>query len=222
MVAMLSRYTFIVLAGVMMFASCGTTPSIPPGSGRVVSESRNVSGFTGVDLEGIGELIIEQTGVESLTIQAEDNILPLLTSEVSNGILRLGTRNNANIVAHEPIIYRLSVKSLDSITASGAGDVTASRLQTATLTVSISGSGNVTASGMADAQDVVISGAGTYTAEDLASQKAKITIPGSGDAVVRVSDTLDVTISGAGSITYIGNPTVNQQISGAGTVMKRQ
>jgi hypothetical protein len=47
-------------------------------------ESRQVSGFTKIELSGSGELKIEQTGTESLTISAEDNVLPKITSEVSD------------------------------------------------------------------------------------------------------------------------------------------
>src|SRR5262249_20698204 len=45
------------------------------GAGGVRTESRQVSGFTAVELQGFGDLTIEQTGAESLTIEAEDDIL---------------------------------------------------------------------------------------------------------------------------------------------------
>ena len=51
------------------------------GSGNVVKETREARDFDSVSLTGIGALIIQQTGEESLTIEADDNILPLLTSE---------------------------------------------------------------------------------------------------------------------------------------------
>ncbi|MGH8910660.1 MAG: head GIN domain-containing protein [Egibacteraceae bacterium] len=216
------------MAGGLLLAGCAGAPIITiqnaavRGSGQVVSESRTVSGFTGVALTGIGELRIEQTGDESLTIEAEDNILPLLTSDVSARILRLGTRSNTSIVTTKPIIYRLTVKDLSSLTVSGAGDATVLNLATTSFTAVISGSGNVTASGMAETQDVTISGSGTYTAEDLASDAAEVTVSGSGDAVVRVSDTLDATVSGSGSIAYIGDPAVSQHVSGSGTITKRE
>jgi Putative auto-transporter adhesin, head GIN domain len=217
------RWRFVLMLGVTLaLTNCivvsGTRVQ---GSSQVVSAARKVSGFTGVELEGIGELRIQQTGTESLTIEAEDNILPLLTSDVSNGTLRLGTKRNVHLVVTEPIIYHLTVKDLSNLSVAGAGDASAPNLETDTLTVAISGSGNVATGGTADTQNVQISGSGTYTAEDLASRAAIITVSGSGDVVVRVSETLDATITGSGSIAYIGNPTVTQRISGSGTITQR-
>ena len=67
----------------------GAPPSAAPEPGRA-TESREVSGFTGVELASIGDLRIEQTGTESLTIEADADILPQLVSSVSGGILEVG------------------------------------------------------------------------------------------------------------------------------------
>jgi hypothetical protein len=64
------------------------------------------TGFTKVELSGTGELRIEKTGTESLTISAEDNILPRLTSKVSGDTLILGTKPTT-IVTTKPITYSL-------------------------------------------------------------------------------------------------------------------
>src|SRR5262249_24541080 len=50
------------------------------GSGNVKSESRDVRDFDRVGVSGVGTLTITQGSTESLTIQAEDNLLPLLRS----------------------------------------------------------------------------------------------------------------------------------------------
>jgi hypothetical protein len=66
------------------------------------------TGFTKVELSGTGELPIEKTGTESLTISAEDNILPRLTSKVSGDTSILGTKPNTTIVTTKPITYSLT------------------------------------------------------------------------------------------------------------------
>src|SRR3954452_19692731 len=71
-----------------MLSACGSVQ----GSGNLRTETRSVSGFTAVDLSEQGHLVIEQNGTEGLTITAEDNILPLLTSNVSGDRLVLGTK----------------------------------------------------------------------------------------------------------------------------------
>jgi hypothetical protein len=200
-------------------AASTSTADAPTSAGA--GESRDVSGFTGVELASFGDLQIEQTGTESLTIEAAPDVLPHLTSEVSGGVLRLGVAPGTTIRATTPVVYRLTVATLDSVAVSGAGDVTASNLQTRRLTAGISGAGEMTLSGTVDSQVVTIDGAGDYDGENLQSTTAEVTVDGTGDAVVRVSSRLDVTIRGVGSVEYIGNPQVSQSIQGAGSIEQR-
>jgi len=189
------------------------------GSGDVTSETRNVSDFTEVALNGAGNLTIRQTGSESLSIEAEDNILPRLKTEVRSN--RLTIEPDTNIQPTRPINYELIVKDLSALELEGAGSVDASDINTDSLQVTTEGAGNIKMAGEANSQNVDISGAGSYRAEDLRSKNAKIDISGAGGAVVNVSDALDVDISGLGSVEYIGNPTVSRNITGLGKVTRR-
>lgn len=224
-------------AAVVLLSACANGVNVV-GSGKVKSETRAVSGFDKVVLSGIGELSIEQAGAESLTIEAEDNILPLLESTVSGGTLMLGVKDNTSIQTTKPIQYRLTVKNLRALTVSGAGRASMPMLSTDTLalrvsgsggvnlsgltatslTVGISGSGGVTLDGQVLSQDVTLTGSGTYAARDLASGAATVTVSGSGNATVSVQSTLDARISGSGSVTYFGSPTVTQRVTGSGAV----
>jgi hypothetical protein len=200
-------------------AAAPTSTAAPTSGGA--GERREVRGFSGVELTSFGDLQIEQTGTESLTIEAAPDVLPQLTSEVSGGVLRLGVAPGATIRATTPVVYRLTVAALDSVAVSGAGDVTASNLQADRLTAGISGAGDMTLSGTVDSQVVTISGTGEYDGENLQSATAEIAVDGAGDAVVRVSSRLDVTIRGVGSVEYIGNPQLSQSIEGTGSVEQR-
>jgi hypothetical protein len=210
------------------------------GSGNVVSESRNVSGFTEVALESIGDLAIQQTGSESLTIEAEDNIIPKLKTEVKDNRLTIGIKPNTSIQATKPISCKLTVKDLNALKLSGSGRIDAENINTNNLAVTNSGSGDVAANvdinelkiaqrgsgevkmrGKADTQDVNISGSGTYQAENLQSKEANIVANGAGEASINASDKLDVRINGSGSIEYIGNPTTTQHINGSGVLTRR-
>lgn len=227
------RSTPLALAALaVVLAGCGNgVPPVPadappPAATTTVTstgagEIRQVSGFSAVELSSVGDLRIEQTGTESLTIEAAPDVLPLLTSEVSGGVLRLGVVPGADFRTDQPIVYRLTVDALDALTVSGAGDATAADLRTGALTVDITGAGDVTLGGTADSQVVTIGGSGDYDAQDLATATATLTVDGAGDAVVRVSDRLDVTVGGAGSVEYIGDPQVTRDVSGAGDVERR-
>jgi hypothetical protein len=206
-----------VAASALVLSACAVTA----GSGEVRTESRQVSGVTAVELQGTGDLTIDQTGTESLTIEAEDNILAKLTSDVSDGTLRLGTKPGTNLRTTKPIKYRLTVKDLTGVAISGSGTATAAKVTTTRFTARISGSGTITIGGTADDQEITISGSGSYRAAELASKTAAATISGSGDAEVMVADQLHINLSGSGSLTYLGSPTVDQNITGSGKVIKK-
>lgn len=188
------------------------------GAGPVTSESRGVSGFDEVELRGVGNLSIRQTESESLTVEAEEDILPKIRTEVENDRLIIGPKPNTSIQTTEPINYALTVKDLHALKVSGSGDVEAEDIATDKLGINISGSGAVEASGRVDSQEVDISGSGVYRAENLESKEAKIDVEGAGSALMNVSEALDAKVSSAGSVEYIGNPTVEKDVSGAGRV----
>ena len=104
------RQWIVLSAGVLAMVGCAG-PGLTQGSGHVRSESRAVQGFDQVVLTGSGELAITQGCAESLTIEAEDNILPLLRSDVSSGRLTLGGKDNASFSATQPIRYKLASRA---------------------------------------------------------------------------------------------------------------
>lgn len=188
------------------------------GSSNVMSESRNVNGFDEVELQGVGNLSIQQAGSESLTVEAEEDVLPKIRTEVVNNRLIIGPEPNSSIQTTGPINYTLTVKDLNTLKVSGSGDIEAQDISTDELTVAVSGAGAVNISGKTDSQEIDISGSGDYRAEDLESKEAKVNVSGSGSAIVNVSGELNAEVSGAGSVEYVGDPTVNQDVSGTGEV----
>jgi hypothetical protein len=205
----------------LAMGSVVTACSATAGSGQLATQSRQVSGFTSVELTGVGELSIDQTGTESLTVSAEDNLLPLLTSRVEGDTLILGKKPNTRIVTTKPITYTLTMKDITGLAVSGSGTINAPKLTTAALRIEISGSGVITTAGNADDQSLEISGSGRYLADGLTSKTITAEISGSGTASVMASDALDVKISGSGTLTYSGSPQISQTVSGSGRLIKK-
>jgi hypothetical protein len=211
------RLPALGLAVLLVLSAC----SVVTGSGRVASEARQVSGFTAIDLSGTGEVTIEQGDTESLTIEADDNLLPALTSKVSDSTLKLGKKPGTTVRTKNPIRYRVSVKQLTALDVSGAGSVSAQNMTLQALHVDISGSGVVNLTGSAVEQHIEVSGSGRYEAAELPSQKVMADISGSGQVEVAVSNELQVDISGSGTVTCSGDPSVKQDISGSGKLIKK-
>ena len=189
------------------------------GSGNEKTETRQVSGFTRLDLSGVGTVEITQTGTESLSVTTDDNILPVLTSSVSGGVLTLGVKpGTINVRPSKGITWNLTVKDLTAITLSGAGNIVAHDLHESTFSADVSGAGTLTISGAANAQSADISGAGSYQARGFATTNTTATVSGTGSAYVSASGTLDATVSGVGSVVYYGTPQVTQHVTGVGSV----
>jgi len=191
------------------------------GSGNVVTESRSVAGFNSVKLKGTGQVMIEENGSESLTITADDNLMPYLTTEINGSQLVLGTKDNTNLNPSKDIIYKLAVKDLNAIEMGGVGSVDAKGIRTEKLKVVLGGSGSISASGTAGEQEIMLAGEGNYHGKDLQSKAASISIMGTGDAVLNASEKLDANIMGSGSIKYVGDPVVTQHILGSGSIQKQ-
>jgi len=198
----------------------GSGPAVR-GSGVLASESRDVSGFSQVRVDGSGDVVIDQTGTESVSVEAESNLLPLLETRVSNGVLHVGPKPNVNIHPTKPVRFLVTVKNLTGVGISGSGSVRATAIDTDKLTADISGSGSATLAGRADDVVLRVSGSGSYDASRLQSRNVKVDISGSGDAEVNANNHLDASISGSGSVHYSGRPQVTQHVSGSGSIASR-
>ena len=191
------------------------------GSGNVITESREVSDFNEIVLGGSGRVVVEVTGTESLTIEAEDNIMPLLETRVSNGRLRLDT--NRSISPTVEVVYTITAATLDGLVISGSGTVEAEAIDGIDFQADISGSGNIELEGMLSGLlSVSISGSGEFDGETLTAPDGEVDVSGSGNAVVNVTDTLEVSVSGSGDVGYLGEPSVDSEVSGSGNVSQRE
>jgi hypothetical protein len=191
-----------------------------PGQGDLVTESRPVAGFTAVSVSGAGHLVIEQKGIESLEITAEDSLLPHIQAEVVGDRLLLGFTPGVRVSGTREVLYRLRVRDLTGIEASGASRVEVRGLDTRELASVISGASSLEASGVADAHFTVLSGASRLEAPDLRSRVVTATLAGACHALLRVSDSLVATASGGSTLEYFGDPALVTDVSG-GSLVRR-
>ncbi len=211
---------FLLLVG-LMTSGCeeGIFDNGVRGSGNMITETRDVSGFDSIQLQASGDVNVSVTGTESLVIEAEDNIMPLLTNDVRGGTLVLGS--NGSFTTNRGITYTITVADLTGIEINGSADVTATGIDTGRFEAEITGSGDIDVTGTVDDLDVRISGSGNYDGFDLVALRADVGISGSGNADVNATDTLDASISGSGNIEYTGDPQVSESVSGSGRVSQR-
>ena len=198
-----------------------------------VTEKRDVRDFNEVALQGYGDLLIEQNpdAPESLEIEADQDILSKLTSQVRNGRLILGFDMpwydwigwgmEWLFTTNKSIHYRLSLKQVNSVALSGSASLTSSRLQSQALKLVVSGSGKVRLGELqAGSFALTISGSGDIEVSAGTAPKQDIMISGSGRVHtlgVQTEET-HVTISGSGNAQVDASQSLTVHISGSGDV----
>lgn len=210
------------------------------GNGNVKQESREASAFTDISTSGVYKVIIEQGNTHSIRVEAEDNLLPYIVTDISRGELSIHSKKGYNIQPTKEVRVYITLQKVDKLSASGAsgftskGKLTSDRIRLAfsgaadgnldisthELKVDVSGAGNITLKGSTDEADYGISGAADISAMDLTSEDAKIGISGTGKANVFVQKNLNVVISGMGHVKYKGEPSIKQIVSGMGKISK--
>ena len=213
----------------------------------MLTEKREVSDFNQINLRGYGELFITQGEQESLTVQADEDVLPTIKTSVVEGELRIdiitdwvekissfftkgfySQRISFDLTVKEltnlDIIgaARVKVKGLQSeefaVKLGGAAEITIDSLKTKRLKAELPGAGMLKIAGKTTDQSVIVSGAGAYEAPHLESQSASIQLTGLGKATVWVVEELEATLIGLGSIEYYGDPIVTKSVQGLGSV----
>jgi len=191
------------------------------GSGKVVTETRNVSGLDGLIIVGTGKINIDRTGAESLSITTDDNLLQYIDTQVRGGKLVIEFKPKIWVDRFSDLSFNLTVKDLNSLHVTGAAKIDAKNLQGDQMTVNLDGVGTTNLAGKVDQLTVSLTGASAFNSENMQAKRATVTNVGTSAAVVRVSDSLMATISGIGAIEYIGNPQVTKMIVGPGAVRQR-
>ncbi|MFC2115020.1 head GIN domain-containing protein [Bacteroidota bacterium] len=210
------------------------------GNGNVVSEERSIGDFERLKVSsGIDVFIKQGTGV-SLMLEADENLLDVIKTEVVDNTLKIYT--SKNVRRSRSMKVYLVYEDLNSIRVSSAGDVRGENtLQTDKLNIDLSSAGDLELDLQADEVNCEISSsgdasltgstrvlvadlssAGDLHAYELIAEKCKISCSSAGDARVFASEEFDLRSSSAGSIYYKGDGNiVSVHTSSAGSIVKK-
>jgi hypothetical protein len=227
----------IFISGCIVIDLNGCSGQRVRGSGTVISESRQVPEFRELRLEGRGKVLLSKGSRSSIEVTTDDNILPSIETEVTNGKLIISHKEGMNLKP-TTLNFTIIVKDLAGISIAGSGDIignevfNSARLYTDIagsgdiaikvsadrLESSISGSGSISLSGSTKSHDARITGSGDIDAFELQTTDSSVVITGSGNCKIRVSDKLQAKITGSGDVLYKGHPRISQSITGSGKI----
>ncbi|MDQ5844319.1 MAG: DUF2807 domain-containing protein [Acidobacteriota bacterium] len=189
------------------------------GSGNRQKQIRTVEPFTSISTNGAFEIEVVSQKPLSIEIEADDNILPLISTEVSRNVLHI--KNVSSYSVSKPVVLRISVPNLESISADGAGSFEIEGLKNDKFEIDVNGAPDIKVSGETKLVDIKTNGAGKIDTQRLRAARAVVDSNGVSKVVVHATDQLDVTVSGPSHVTYEGDPVVNKNVNGPGSVTKK-
>jgi hypothetical protein len=195
-------FTLVGLALIFSILACTVTindtggSGTVRGSGTVVQADRSVSNITGVELAMQGTLHITTGASETLRIEAEDNLMEYIQTDVRLGKLVIDTRQNTDLRPTRPTNYYLTVTGLSSVVISSSGDIETDNLQSGSFSITISSSGKLSISGL-----------------DCTSLQVKISSSGDVKISKLMAETTSVTISSSGNLDILGGQVQQQGIT---------
>lgn len=231
----------VLSAAVIGFAILACNPFIDSinGSGNVVANSMEFSGFTNIEAGSSFQVTITQSEDYSVVIKADDNLVEHLNVRLDGDTLVINmvpgkSARNATLEAEVslPELKRvhfggvsrgnlLGITSQADLTVrvSGASSLQGD-LQARQMNVNVSGASKIDLNGSGATVDLHGSGASTVDMEDFAVDSAQVVLSGASTARLHVNDDIGpVTLSGASRLIYSGDPAFRDfETSGASSI----
>jgi hypothetical protein len=142
------------------------------GSGKRVVEKRTITPFTSIKTDGAFTIEVTAQKDLALEVEGDDNILKIVTAEVTNNVLRLSSTQNFS--PSEPVKFRISVPNLESFSASGAGHIEIKGVNNDKFVIESSGAPDIVVSGNTKLVDIDVSGAGKVDTHNLHAARAVV------------------------------------------------
>lgn len=212
----------VVFANVFNFGHFGfkTVFGGVQGSGVMQTEKRSVAGFKSIKTGGAFQVEVVSQKDFDLEIEADDNLLPFIKTEVSGDTLRIYTEGK--ISTRSRINVKVAMPDLEGLDVSGASNVNVSNVKSEKVNLEASGASKITINGEVKDLDVDLSGASKIDAENLRAENVRVDASGASKATVFAANELTADASGASKITYTGDPKeVESKNSGAASVKRK-
>lgn len=238
-------YTFILLAFFSLsLPSTGWAEQLK-GSGKVQKEQRQITPFSKVSVSTAVELIVTQgPALPTLTVEAEDNILPYIETKIVDNTLKISinSKSNNSINPTQPMKVYITAIEVSEFKASSAAKIIGTNIWKANklkidassaaqvnmdvnakeLDIEASSASQAKIKGECANLEMDVTSAAKVDAEELTAKVGEIEVSSAGSANVKVTETISYDVSSAGKLTYKGNPQLGQTSVGkSGKVTRR-
>lgn len=225
----------------LLLSSCGFDINFgtgEAGNGVVVEETREITEeFTEVSASEGLEVFISQGSDFDIAVEADENIIDLIGTDIKNGKLKIHCVENigratkkifvtmpnvtglyASSGAHLTTENKIKSDKLEIDASSGA--ILNAMVQANNMDIDASSGANISLEGNANEVYVDASSGSNVRANDLATSNANADASSGANISIDVKDNLTAEASSGGNISYKGDPTVQKNKSVSGSVHK--
>jgi Putative auto-transporter adhesin, head GIN domain len=193
--------------------------------GPVTTQVREVDDFDSIHMEGAARLEIAVGSKESVTIEAREESIDRVRTEVRGDTLHIRSKPKDWFISNgrPRVTVKITLPALEYLKLEGGNDVRLTGLSGGETRIRAEGAAHIKATGRVDELTVHMAGAGHADLGGLVADEAKVTVDGVGSVYVHPKDSLDATMNGVGAILYSGSPReVNTRMNGLGTIGQRK
>lgn len=192
-------------------------------------QTRTVSEFHGVSVSGGIDLYLTQGNAENVVVEANDEDISNLVTEVQGGILKIYMKKNSWFnfkLSKESRKAYVSFKTLDKIEASAGSDVNSQsvlnlkkldldassgsdvklELNASEVSVESSSGSDITLKGKGISIQANASSGSDINASEFQTKKCIASVSSGSDMKVYATEQIDANASSGGDISYYGNP----------------
>ncbi len=195
------------------------------GSGNVITESRDITGFTGLRTRSMVQVELTQ-GAFKIEVEAEDNVLEYVETRLVKENLIIEIDEDINLKTDKPVKLYIQMPEITFIEVSEASGFSAKSvfktpeltieangatksnfiLDTKMLNIRLAGAANVRATGYAVRQNIKMEEASKYEASQLKSEDIDIAASSASNLEILAFNNIFGDLSEASKCVYYGQP----------------
>jgi len=224
----------------LLIASCRWVGKRIKGNSNIITDTRSLSSFTGVESHGDFDVYVS-TGTAAVKIEADENLQSYIETDVEDGVLVVRSQKGYRLRPSKPMKILVTAPSYSKIATIGQGNIIGQTkisdpskielrvqgngdirldIDAPEVKARLTGNGGINLKGQTKNFNGEIMGNGNIKAFDLMAEDTRVHIMGNGDADVYASVKLDVSIGGNGSVRYKGGAQASTHVTGNGTINK--
>jgi hypothetical protein len=209
-----------VLAVSLLLAGCSLlqqTGLLLVGEGDVKTETRQLNSFDSVEFNGGVRFELTVGQPASVTVAAQENLLPITVTEVVNG--KLTVRTTRPYSTSQGITVTVTTPALTAIVVNGGVAGTVNAIATTDFTVDADGGANLTLTGTCTTLTLSANGGATVDGTGLTTANAAVNVNGGAQATITVSGQVTGSANGGATLNLLGHPgSVNVSTNGGASV----